>query len=68
MAARLTPAQFHILREKGTERPGSSALLKEHRNGTFVCAADGNPLFSSRTQVRKPAPDGRASTSRCHMA
>jgi peptide-methionine (R)-S-oxide reductase len=47
---KLTPAQFHILREKGTERPGSSPLLGEHRRGTFVCAADGNPLFSSTTK------------------
>lgn len=47
---RLTPAQFYILRQKGTERPGSSALLREHRRGTFVCAADGNPLFSSATK------------------
>ena len=47
---RLTPAQFHILREKGTERPGTSALLHEKRKGTFLCAADGNPLFSSRTK------------------
>ncbi|MBW8753282.1 MAG: peptide-methionine (R)-S-oxide reductase MsrB [Sphingomonadales bacterium] len=47
---KLTPAQFHILREKGTERPGSSPLLNEHRRGTFVCAADGNPLFSSTTK------------------
>ena len=47
---RLTPAQYHILREQGTERPGSSPLLKEHRKGTFVCAADGNPLFSSATK------------------
>lgn len=47
---KLTPAQFHILREKGTERPGSSALLGEHRRGTFLCAADGNPLFSSTTK------------------
>jgi peptide-methionine (R)-S-oxide reductase len=47
---RLTPAQFHILREKGTERPGSSPLLKEHRRGTFLCAADGNPLFASTTK------------------
>lgn len=46
----LTPAQYYILREEGTERPGTSALLKEHRKGTFVCAADGNPLFSSRTK------------------
>ncbi len=44
---RLTPAQFAILRGKGTETPGSSALLHEHRTGTFVCAADGNQLFAS---------------------
>lgn len=47
---RLTPAQFHILREAGTERPYSSPLDKERRAGTFLCAADGNPLFSSRTK------------------
>ncbi|MCW1401570.1 peptide-methionine (R)-S-oxide reductase MsrB [Novosphingobium sp. MW5] len=47
---RLTPAQYYILRQKGTERPGSSPLEKEHRKGTFVCAADGNPLYSSATK------------------
>ncbi|MFM5931982.1 MAG: peptide-methionine (R)-S-oxide reductase MsrB [Novosphingobium sp.] len=47
---RLTPAQFYILRQKGTERPGSSPLEKEHRKGTFVCAADGNPLYASATK------------------
>ena len=47
---RLTPAQFHILREEGTEQPYSSPLLKEKRKGTFVCAADGNALFSSETK------------------
>ncbi|WP_067733525.1 peptide-methionine (R)-S-oxide reductase MsrB [Novosphingobium naphthalenivorans] len=47
---RLTPAQFHILREEGTERPYSSPLNKEHRAGTFLCAADGHPLFSSKTK------------------
>jgi peptide-methionine (R)-S-oxide reductase len=46
----LTPEQFYILRQAGTERPFTSPLLKEHRAGTFVCAADGNPLFSSRTK------------------
>jgi peptide-methionine (R)-S-oxide reductase len=44
---RLTPAQFRILRQKGTERPFTSPLLGEHRRGTFLCAADNNPLFSS---------------------
>lgn len=47
---RLTPAQFHILRQHGTERAFSSPLLKEHRRGIFVCAADGHPLFSSTTK------------------
>lgn len=46
----LTPEQFYILREEGTERPFTSPLLKEHRKGTFVCAADGNALFSSTTK------------------
>lgn len=47
---RLSPAQFHILREAGTERPFSSPLNSEHRAGTFLCAADGNPLFSSKSK------------------
>ncbi len=47
---RLTPKQFHILREKGTETPGTSPLLRESRRGTFVCAADGHPLFASTTK------------------
>ena len=47
---RLTPKQFRILREAGTERPFTSALLNEHRKGTFVCAADGNPLYASTTK------------------
>ena len=47
---RLTPEQYYILRQKGTEVPGTSPLLKEHRRGTFTCAADGNPLYSSTTK------------------
>ena len=43
----LTPAQYAVLREKGTERAGSSELLNEHRRGVFVCAACGQPLFAS---------------------
>lgn len=46
----LTPEQFDVLREEGTERPGSSELLSEKRSGTFVCAACGNPLFASSTK------------------
>lgn len=47
---RLTPAQFSVLREKRTEYPYTSPLLKEHRRGTFTCAADGSALFDSRTK------------------
>lgn len=47
---RLTAAQYQILRKEGTERPFTSPLNNEHRTGTFVCAADGNPLFSSKTK------------------
>ena len=43
----LTPEQYHVLREHGTERAGSCALLREKRAGTFMCAACGNPLFKS---------------------
>ncbi len=46
----LTPAQFDVLREEGTEAPGSSALLKEHRHGRFGCAACDLPLFASETK------------------
>src|SRR2546426_6444923 len=46
----LTPEQFHVLREHGTERPGSSPLNHEKRGGTFVCAGCGQPLFSSDTK------------------
>jgi peptide-methionine (R)-S-oxide reductase len=46
----LTPKQYYILREAGTERPFTSPLLAEHRGGTFVCAADGTALFSAKTK------------------
>jgi len=41
----LTPEQYDVLRGHGTERPGSCALLQEHRAGTFSCVACGQPLF-----------------------
>jgi len=42
---RLTPEQYHVLRQHGTERPGTCALLTEKRAGTFSCAGCGQPLF-----------------------
>ena len=46
----LTPEQFRVLREHGTEHRGSSPLLQEKRAGTFRCAGCGQPLFSSATK------------------
>jgi peptide-methionine (R)-S-oxide reductase len=48
--AQLTPQQYEILRNRGTERPWSSPLLKEHRKGVFACAGCDLPLFSSDTK------------------
>ena len=41
----LTPEQYQVLRRHATERPGSCALLKEHRAGAFTCAGCGQKLF-----------------------
>lgn len=46
----LTPEQFHVLREHGTEHRGSSPLNKEKRSGTFRCAGCGEPLFDAATK------------------
>lgn len=43
----LTPEQYSVLRENGTERPGTSPLLAEHRTGIFRCAGCAHDLFSS---------------------
>jgi peptide-methionine (R)-S-oxide reductase len=43
----LTPEQYQILREHGTEAPGSCALNHEKRAGVFVCAGCAQPLFGS---------------------
>ena len=46
----LTPAQYDVLRQDGTERPFTSELLDEHRNGTFACAGCDLALYSSKTK------------------
>ena len=43
----LTPAQYQVLRQEGTEPPFTNKLLNEHRRGIFTCAACNWPLFSS---------------------
>jgi peptide-methionine (R)-S-oxide reductase len=47
---RLTPEQYRIMRQHGTEAPGSCALLREKRPGTFACAGCGQPLFTGDTK------------------
>ncbi len=46
----LEPLEYYVLREAGTERPWSSALNKEKRKGTFLCAGCDLPLYSSRAK------------------
>ncbi len=46
----LTPEQYYVLREHGTERASSSPLDKTYADGTYECAACDLPLFSSETK------------------
>jgi len=46
----LTAEQYDVLRDAGTERPFTSALLDEHRRGVFACAGCGRDLFSSQAK------------------
>jgi peptide-methionine (R)-S-oxide reductase len=46
----LSPEQFNVLRQHGTERAGTSALNGEKRPGTFVCAGCGQALFDAQTK------------------
>jgi peptide-methionine (R)-S-oxide reductase len=48
--AELSPEAYQVLRHEGTERAGTSPLNHEKREGTFVCAACGQELFSSQTK------------------
>ena len=43
----LTPDQYKVLRQEGTERAGTSPLNQEKRKGRYVCAGCGQPLFAS---------------------
>ena len=52
----LTPEQYKVLSEKGTEAPFSGKYVHENKKGMYKCAACGNPLFSSDTKFDSNAP------------
>ena len=47
---KLTPEQYHVLREKGTEYPTTGKFYKNFADGMYHCAACGQKLFSSNTK------------------
>jgi len=47
---KLTPEQYHVLRQKGTERAFTGTLYDNHDTGMYECAACGQLLFSSDTK------------------
>jgi len=68
----LTPDQFRVLREHGTERAGTSPLNYEKRTGIYHCAACSQPLFESNTKYEsgsgwpsffRPLPEAVATTT-----
>lgn len=46
----LTPEQYRVLREKGTERAFTGKYYQNHEDGIYYCAACDNPLFTSKTK------------------
>ena len=68
----LTPQQYQVLRQHGTERPGTSPLNREKRHGVFKCAGCGAELFPSETKYEsgsgwpsffKPLDEGSVATT-----
>ena len=60
----LSPEQYYVLRQHGTERAGTSPLDREKRRGTFTCAGCGQAALRLGRPSSTAAPAGRASTSR----
>jgi peptide-methionine (R)-S-oxide reductase len=48
--AKLNPEQYHVLRERGTEAPGTGRLLHNHKTGDYTCGACGKVVFTSDTK------------------
>lgn len=53
---KLTPERYHILREQGTETPGTGTLLHNEETGEYKCAACGNVVFKSDTKYDSTEP------------
>jgi peptide-methionine (R)-S-oxide reductase len=53
---RLTPEQYRVLRQRGTEYPGSGELLLNDKTGEYTCAACGNVVFRSDTKYESTTP------------
>ena len=53
---KLTPEQYRVLREKGTEIPGSGALLYNDKAGEYTCAACGQVVFKSDSKYESTTP------------
>jgi len=69
--ASLSPEQYRVLREKGTERAFTGKYWNHHGEGTYLCAACSNPLFDSRAKFdsgtgwpsfRTPSAEGSVKT------
>lgn len=56
LKAKLTPEQYRVLREKGTEAPGSGAYVDFYDDGEYYCVACGQALFSSATKYESTMP------------
>lgn len=52
----LTPEQYHVLREKGTEPPGTGEYVDLFDNGMYHCGACGQELFSSESKYESTIP------------
>lgn len=56
LKAKLTPEQYNVLRKKGTEIPGSGALLYNDKAGEYRCAACGQVVFMSDSKYESTTP------------
>jgi peptide-methionine (R)-S-oxide reductase len=65
----LTPEQYAVTRQKGTEAPGSSPLDKEYARGTYLCVCCDLPLFSSKAKFNSNTgwPSFWATVSKRHV-